>query len=306
MLLPITVLLTVTSFPAQEARKPEATSLLGRPLISPDVAPERKAAMEKDLADARAEFAKNPDSADAAIWVGRRTAYLGRHRDAIRIYTEAIAKQPGDARLYRHRGHRYITVRQFDRAEADLARAWTLVQGKPDEVEPDGQPNARNIPTSTLHTNISYHLGLTHYLKGEFDQAAKAYRDCMMAAKNDDMRVATAHWLYMTYRRLKQPQQADALLRQITASMEVIENASYHKLLLMYKGEIDADALLEESKKASLDAVTIGYGIANWHLYNGRLEAARRILTSIVDEYGATQWGGFGYIAAEADLARLR
>lgn len=262
--------------------------------------------MEKDLAAARADFDKDPNSADAAIWLGRRTAYLGRYRDAIQIFTAAIAKHPSDARLYRHRGHRYITIREFDRAIEDFSKAAALVRDKPDEVEPDGQPNAKNIPTSTLQTNIYYHLGLAHYLAGDFRAAADAYQRCMERSKNNDMRVATAHWQYMSLRRLKQDAEAAKVLATITASMPVIENASYHRLLLMYKGETDADALLADSKKESLDAVTIGYGVANWHLYNGRDDRAKEILQDIVKQYEATQWAGFGYIASEADLARLR
>ena len=88
--------------------------------------------------------------------------------------------------------------------------------------------------------------------------------------------------------------------------MPVIENASYHKLLMMYKGATDADTLLAASKANPLDAVTIGYGVANWHLYHGRRNDARDILSTIVEQYATTQWPGFGYIAAEADLARMR
>jgi tetratricopeptide (TPR) repeat protein len=306
MLLLITALLTLTPALPQEARKPEATSLLGKPLVSPEPSAERKAALERDLAAARAEFDKTPGSADAAIWLGRRTAYLGRYREAIAIFSDAIAKHPSDPRLYRHRGHRYITVREFDNAIADLSKAALLVRDRPDEVEPDGQPNAKNIPTSTLQTNIYYHLGLAHYLKGDFRPAANAYHRCMALSKNDDMRVATAHWQYMALRRLKQDAEAAKVLVPVTADMAIIENASYHRLLMMYKGATDADALLEASKKESLDAVTIGYGIANWHLYNGRADRARTILDAIVKQYETVQWAGFGYIASEADLARLR
>jgi tetratricopeptide (TPR) repeat protein len=305
MLLMIAVVAVAAAMP-QETRTPEATSLLGRPLISPEPSAERRAAMEKELAAARADFDKNPSSAEAAIWLGRRTAYLGRYREAIRIFSEAIARHPSDPRLYRHRGHRYITVREFDKAVDDLSKAAALVSDKPDEVEPDGQPNAQNIPTSTLQTNIYYHLGLARYLKGEFAPAANAYQRCMALSKNDDMRVATAHWQYMTLRRLKKDADAAKVLESITADMAIIENASYHRLLMMYKGATEADALLAASKKESLDAVTIGYGIANWHLYNGRTDRAKAILGEIVNQYETSQWAGFGYIASEADLARLR
>lgn len=263
-------------------------------------------ALEKNLAAALADLEKDPGSADAAIWVGRRTAYLGRYRDAIAVYTTAIARHPSDARLYRHRGHRYISVREFDNAIADLSKAAALAEGRPDEVEPDGQPNAKNIPTSTLKTNIYYHLGLAHYLKADFARAAEAYRLCMAHSKNADMQVATAHWQYMTLRRLGRHAEAANVLEPITAEMPVIENGSYHKLLMMYKGAADAGTLLAASKADPLEAVTIGYGVANWHLYNGRPDEARRILTVIVDEQAASQRAGFGYIASEADLARLK
>lgn len=284
------------------AQTPEATSLLGKPLYAPQQAAETRAKLEENLAAAKKEFDAKP-SADSAIWLGRRTAYLGRYRDAIAIYSDAIAKYPQDARLYRHRGHRYLSVRELDKAIADFTKAAALTTGKPDEIEPDGQPNTRGIPTSTLKTNIYYHLGLAHYLKGEFPAALQAYDICAELSKNDDMRVATAHWRYMTLRRMKREDEAARMLRPITASMDVFENGSYHKLLLMYKGETTAEALMESVKAGGLDGATIGYGVANWHLYNGRAAEALTILTQIVDN-NATQWASFGYLAAEAELAR--
>ena len=124
-------------------------------------------------------------------------------------------------------------------------------------------------------------------------------------SKNADMQVATAHWQYMTLRRLQRAADAAKVLEPFTPDMEIIENGSYHKLLMMYKGAVQPEALLQGAKAQSLDAVTIGYGVANWHLYNGRKDAARDLLTTIVEQ-NATQWPAFGYIAAEADLARMR
>jgi tetratricopeptide (TPR) repeat protein len=283
---------------------PEATSLLGKPLVPTPPSTEARAALEKNLAAARANYDADPASADAIIWLGRRLAYLGRYRDAIATFTEGMQKHPGDARMYRHRGHRYITTRQLDRAVEDLTRAAAIVRDRSDEVEPDGQPNARNIPTSTLNSNIYYHLGLAHYLKGSFEPALAAYRACLAFSKNPDMLSATTHWLYMTLRRLDRPGEARQALEPITASMEIIENASYHKLLMLYKGEEKADALMASLAGGGLDAVTIGYGVANWHLYNGRADQANPIFRQIVERH-ASQWPAFGYIAAEAEVARL-
>ena len=286
-----------------QAQKPEATSLLGKPLVPAPIAPEARKTLEEHLKQAEIVYGRNPDDPDATIWLGRRIAYLGRYRDAIETFSEGIEKHPDDARLYRHRGHRYITVREFPKAIADLTKAAQLVAGKPDEVEPDGQPNARNIPTSTLQSNIYYHLGLAHYLSGDFARAADAYVQCMKVSKNNDMLVATTYWAYLTQLRLGKASEAAALLAPITSGMEIIENASYYRLLRMFKGDVTPESL-QEPGAAGLDVVTTRYGIAAWHLANGRRDAALSFLIGIVDGF-PQQWPAFGYVAAEADLARL-
>jgi tetratricopeptide (TPR) repeat protein len=292
---------TAPAPPSRDARAVEATSLLGEPLTRPEIPDETRARYEQALTAARREYEADSNSVDAIIWLGRRTAYLGRFREAIDIYRRGIRLHPGDARLYRHRGHRYITLRDFDRAIQDFEQAAALVAGRADEVEPDGLPNARNIPTSTLQTNIWYHLGLAHYLKGDFARALDAYRVCMSVSTNPDMLVATSHWLYMTLRRLGRDAEAARVLKPIVRGLDVIENGAYHRLLLMYKGEIPLDSLLSATSSAALDDVTTAYGVGAWYLYNGDVTRAREIFTRIV---GTGNWAAFGAIAAEAELAR--
>lgn len=282
---------------------PEAISLLGKPLAPAPQSVEARAALEKSLAAARADYDSDPGNADAIIWLGRRLAYLGRYRDAIATFSEGIRKHPDDPRMYRHRGHRHITVRELDKAVADLSKAAELIAGRPDEVEPDGQPNARNIPTSTLNSNIHYHLALAQYLRGQFEPSLKAWRDCARYSKNPDMLVATTNWLYMTLRRLDRVGEARQALEPITADMEIIENRSYHRLLMVYKDIEKADALAASLAEGGLDAVTIAYGLGNWHLYNGRPDQAVAQFRQIVEK-NQNQWPAFGYIAAEAELAR--
>src|SRR5207249_2961747 len=111
----------------------EAISFLGDTLRTLPLSPDTRARYERQLADARAAYDHTPTNADSIIWLGRRLAYLGRNRDAIDVYTRGIALYPTNPWLYRHRGHRYITVRELDHAIADLERAAALVAGKPDE-----------------------------------------------------------------------------------------------------------------------------------------------------------------------------
>ena len=279
----------------------EAFSLLGEPLHPTSPSPEVAARREDDIAGAQADYDANPDDADAIIWLGRRIGYTGRYRDAIEIFSEGVRKHPEDARMYRHRGHRWISVRDFDAAIADLTHAAALVAGQPDEVEPDGQPNERGIPTSTLQSNIHYHLALAHYLQGNFETALQSYEDYFAVTTNPDQLVAISHWWYMALRRLGRDEEAAAVLEPVTAELDVIENTSYHRLLLMYKGEIEADELWDPESEDPA-GVAIAYGVANWHLYNGRAEQAEEMFRRILEGSG---WAGFGYIVAEAEIARL-
>jgi tetratricopeptide (TPR) repeat protein len=293
--------IVLASAPAGRAQLPETLSLLGKPLVPPPLSEERRRALEADLAAARAAYDKDPTNADALIWLGRRTAYLGRFGEAIEIYTRAIEIHPDDARLYRHRGHRYITLRKFDLAIKDLRKAAELVDGKPDEVEPDGQPNAKNVPTSTLQTNIYYHLGLALYLKADFNGARDAYRRCVTLAKNPDMLVAATAWLYMTLRRLGLQEEAGRALDPIAAGMEIVENEAYYRLLLLYKGLAPQQSL---KPGGGADAVTIAYALANRTLYEGNTADGMKQMKALLGKY-ADQWPAFAFIAAEADVARL-
>jgi tetratricopeptide (TPR) repeat protein len=283
---------------------PPSSAPLSLPTPPPPVmSAETKARHEQNLAAARAAYDASPNDAEAIIWLGRRTAYLGRYAEAIEIFGEGIRKHPRDARMYRHRGHRWITLRQFDRAIEDLSQAASIVRGRPDQVEPDGLPNARNIPTSTLQSNIWYHLGLAHYLKGDFEKALNAYRECMAVSKNPDGVVSTSHWLYMTLRRLGRAQEAEAVLAPISNDMDIIENGAYHKLLLMYGGVVSPDELALTLDPNTVDGATMLYGIGNWWLYNGQPERARPVFLRVTQ---GKQWASFGYIASESELLRLQ
>ncbi|AHG88652.1 Tetratricopeptide TPR_2 repeat-containing protein [Gemmatirosa kalamazoonensis] len=283
----------------------EAVSLLGDTLRALPLAADVRARYERQLAEARLAYEHTPRDADSVIWLGRRLAYLGRFREAIDVYTRGIARHPSDARLYRHRGHRYISVREFDHAVADLVRASDLAFGTADQVEPDGQPNAQNRPIGTLHSNIAYHLGLAYYLQGDFAHAAAVFDREVDAARNDDRRVSALHWLYMSLRRQGRDAEAEEAIVPVKREMQVIENGTYHRLLLMYKGILPPDSLLTSGPNGEMSVTdaTAAYGVANWHLYNGRRAEAERIFRRIV---AGGQWGAFGYIAAEAELARRR
>jgi len=281
----------------------ETTSLFGEPLRPALISPEARDTLEARLARARTNHERDPSNPDALIWLGRRTAYLGRYRAAIAIFSEGIASHPHDARLYRHRGHRYITLRLFDAAIRDLEQATLLIAGKPDSLEPDGIPNARNTPTSTSHSNIWYHLGLAYYLTGDFENARRCYQQCLRFSNNPDQLCATTYWLHLSLLRLGRADEARAALEPIRADMDIIENADYHRLLLLCRGEAAADTLLRAARNSGgVSFATTGYGVAAWRLARQEKKPALSLMREVL---AAGTWAAFGYIACEADLERM-
>jgi len=293
------ILIVAMASSASAQEKPEATSLDGKPLYrDPLITAEQRPELEENLKKAEADYARDPKNAEHIIWLGRRLGYLHRYHEAIDAFTKGIELYPEDARFYRFRGHRYISVRDFDKAVSDLAKAAELIRGKSDEEEPSGVGGR----ASTLHFNVWYHLGLAHYLKGEFDKATPAYLECMKVSADDESKVATSDWLYMTYRRKGDAAAAAKVLEPIREGMPIEENTAYYQRLLMYKGLVKPEAVLSPEKAEPLQVSTQGYGVANWYLYTGDIDRARSVLEQVV---AVGYWPAFGHIAAEVELKRL-
>ncbi len=270
----------------------ETITLLGDTLRSTEI---EKGKSFDQFKSAQITYFDNQNNAEALIWYGRRTAYMGYYKEAIKLFTLGIKTHPNDARFYRHRGHRYISTRQYDNAISDFEKAVQLIDQKTDQIEPDGLPNAKNIPLSTLHGNIWYHLGLAYYLKNDMNNALKAFNNRSVTHKYDDNIVSGGHWLYMIYRRLNKIEESIAVVNEVYQNMDIIENMSYHQSCLFYKG------VLKESELV-IDEVAL-YSLANWYVYekNDTLKAKTyyQKLLSTGNPYS------FAYIAGEADWVRL-
>ena len=266
----------------QEKQKPEVISLLGKKLFATPAEGEELRKLQDDLKEAMLKVEADPDDPENLILYGRRLAYLWRYHEAIEIYTKGIELHPDYAMLFRHRGHRFISIRKFEKAVFDLTRA--------------SQLNDKDF-------DIWYHLGLAHYLRGEFDEARRAYGKCLGVAEDDDSKIAISNWLYITLRRLGEKDEAEKILEGINEEMEVVENQSYYDLLLFYKGLKPESEIADKAKASDLDLATVGYGIGCWHLYNGDEVEAKSYFEKIVE---TRYWPAFGYIAAEAELYRMK
>ena len=270
----------------------ETITILGDTLHSPEI---KDGKSFDQFKSAKTTYFDNQNNAEALIWYGRRTAYLGYFQEAIKLFTLGIKNHPDDARFYRHRGHRYISTRQYNKAISDFKKAVLLTDGKVDQLEPDGLPNTKNIPLSTLHGNIWYHLGLAYYLKNDMENALKAFNNRSVTHKYDDNIVSGGHWLYMINRRLGKIDKSSAIINEVHKDMDIIENMSYHQSCLFYKGE------LQESEM-EMDEVAL-YTLANWYVYekNDTIKA-KEYYQNLLEKGNPYS---FAYIAGESDWNRL-
>ncbi|HXF94769.1 MAG TPA: tetratricopeptide repeat protein [Gemmatimonadales bacterium] len=259
-----------------QAQTPELVSPLGRAFHArPDTV--------GVVARAESAAARAGRDVDTLIALGQAYASVWRYRDAIAAFTRALELAPDRAVLYRHRGHRFISTRQFERALADLRHGAAL---------------------DSTSWDIWYHLGLVYYLTGRFDDAAGAFRRCLALRPADaGSVVAASDWLWMSLGRAGRRDEAQGVLAPIADTMAVGDNTAYHLRLLFYKGRRLEDDVRAAMAGGPLEAATLGYGLANWHLIRGDTARARPLLQEVV---AGDYWPAFGFIAAEADLRRLR
>lgn len=251
------------------------------------------------VAKADAELAAKPGDVELILAAGLARDKVWRYQESIEVYTRGMKAAPQDFRFPRYRGHRYISTRQFGKAVEDLEHARKLA------------PNSYDV---------SYHLALAYYLRGQFERAASEYARCMGqmgqeagpalagGAKrcaemvNDaDSRIAMTEWRYRSLRRAKRDSEAEKLLETVPEELTLKENDTYYQCLLFYKGMRTEKSLLDPSQLKGNAFATLGYAVANYHLVEGNLRKACPLLTKVAQD---PAWNAFGAIAAETEIAR--
>jgi tetratricopeptide (TPR) repeat protein len=260
---------------------------------------EGKADTEGRIAKADAELKAKPMDPELLMAAGRARDAVMQYRQSIELYTKAIAFAPGDVRLYRLRGHRYLSMRKFPEAIVDLEKARALSQSS---------------------FEAAYYLGLGLYMNGAYSEAANEFARCVnMAGKPDafaktlpkgmpscaslhqnlEFLVAMADWHYRALRRAGRHDEARDLLKSIPNGQQVRDSVSNYRALMFYKGTMKEDQALDGlTGMAYSNAST---GIALLHLLEKRTAAACKLLKKAAAEQ---PWSSFGVISAEVELTR--
>ena len=200
-------------------------------------------------------------------------------REAVQTFTRALAVAPNDAMLYRWRGHRNLSVRNFDGAMADLTRGYGL---------------------DSTNYGILYHLGVLRFVRGDFNAAADAFARAQPNAPDGGELAGSTDWRWMSLQRAGRASEAAAMLARRPDSLPAAN--AYAKRLRMYRGEIGPDALFTASDTGDVDIATLAFALGNWYLVKGDTTRAREQFRRSTASSG---WPAFGFIASEAELVRL-
>jgi len=275
--------------------QPEAYSFSGAALL-PKAADSRSLAKSDSLITV---IQKRDKTEVDYIDMGRALVSTNRFRLAVENYSEGLTKYPQSFRLLRHRGHRYINLRQLDKAIADLTQAEKLIRAEAPIYEYDGAGK----PGATYQHQIWYHIGLYHYLKKDYATSAGTFEKSVATAQEGKDVAGSSDWLYNAYMRSGQKEKAAAVLKPFTLDFKIDDkDYPYFRRLLLYKGLIKPEQLVDVRKsigEMTLSEITKLYGLANWYAYNGDQTTANILYKKILD---SKEWAGFAYAGAELDV----
>lgn len=233
--------------------------------------------------EVEAKIAADPDN--ARLWMEKGLALAGDmlYREAGECYAHALALDPFDGILYRHRGHRMLSQFRFEDACSDFVMA------------------SRMIPENW---DVWYHLGLSYFLLRNYEKAAWAYEHCLQLSKEPMDYIAVCDWYYMTNLRLGKKDEAEKLLDYIKEDFDPGDNFAYFRRLLMYKGILKPEEVLPANlaEQPAIDIITMGFGLSNYYYYNGEREKAEEVVDLILKTGDESDcFFAFGYLAAMVD-----
>ena len=232
------------------------------------------------IARAESALAAAPQDVHRIVQLGLAQSAIRRYREAIATFSRGIAIAPDSGILYRWRGHRYLSVRQLDSARADLEHGLKL--------------------DSTLY-GCWYHLGIVKYVTGDFAGAAAAFARALPLAPDSGERAGSIDWSWMSLMRAGRRAEAQAVLDRTSAGPP--GGNFYDRRLHLYRGQIGPDQVVTPADTADIAAATLSYGLGDWYLLRGDTATAKRWFERSVNSGG---WPAFGFIAAEAELKRLK
>ncbi len=278
----------------------QGISLLGDTLWAAPIAPGEGPPLVRQLQAAQRTLQSKPADPAARMLVARRTAALGRIREAVELYTGILADDRGRARVYRRRGEMLFLIRELGLAERDLRRA---VKSPATKVEKEFTEDlVGGLAGTSLGYRANLILGAVRYARGEFGGAVESLVEALRFSDGADELTESGLWLSIALLRAGRGAEAAGVIRGIPGNLDVRRRGPELALLRLFKGELPIDSLRILADSGPEDEALYLFGLGLVHLLRGERQAGA-ILFEEVLRLGV--WQTWSAIAAESELARM-
>lgn len=219
---------------------------------------------------------RNADTYDDLLELAKALCWQLRYREAIVVYTRAIALNPADPAAYRQRAARYIATLQPEKAISDLHYC-------------------RNSGGDAM--DLAYRLGICHYLAGDFQNAMREFDFCYPLC-DEEMGIAAIYWHTLSAWRCKKH---PALLENYHLGMRVGHHTSYDRAAALAAGRADLTTMLKELNAESDDMhfSILSYGVSQYLIHMQHTDQADDMIKETLSR--DSFWITYAYLAAWND-----
>lgn len=214
---------------------------------------------------------RESDDYQSCLALGNALAGQYRFKEAIETYEKASYIKPDDAMLYVRLAGANLTLFRYEEAKKNYEKA--LAYGAPEK-------------------SIAHPFGVWHYLKGDYQSAAKWFSKCLPC--DGEMEIAVIYWHTLaSYRAGVYPE----LLKKYHSGMDVGHHVAYKTAVSVFSGECEWNEA--HAGDNDLDAAIVLYGLSAYLDHIGQADEAKKYLEKTLQHDSV--WPCISYLAAWND-----
>lgn len=219
---------------------------------------------------------RESDDYESKVKLGNLLSSQYRFREAIDAFRSAGIIRNDDPMLYVRLGGAYLTLGQFEEAEAAYKKSAHI----------SGSDKAVLFP-----------MGVWHYLNKDYKSAAESFVKVFPC--EDEMAIAVMYWNALCCVRSNS---SDELISTYNNDMKVGHHTAYRDVVEMFAGKVSSDDILNKAMNDinDLNAVIAMYGVSVYFESCGKNKEAEEVRKILLERESV--WPCISYLAAWNDI----